>query len=151
MSGTLSAEDLLEIRQTLALFPHAFDDKDDDALALVFAQDAVIELTRGGGSLKRGIEEIRAFARSLGDDAPDHHTLDTVVLVDEHGVVRARSRYLAVLSDQSVHNGEYLDTLVETPGGWRISHRISVPRYPRGEQVALAQDVRDAWHPRASR
>ena len=141
----LSAGDLARIRQTLAAFAHVFDNQDVDLLHLVFTEDGVIELTRGAGSVKRGLAEIAAFATSLPVGGLDHQTLDTVVFVGDDGVVRARSRYLAILADQSIHNGDYLDELVRTEAGWRIARRISVPRIPRGEQVALSEGDRAAW------
>ncbi|HEV2634431.1 MAG TPA: nuclear transport factor 2 family protein [Actinocrinis sp.] len=146
MSDRPDPADLAEIHQVLALFPHVFDTKDEHGLGLVFSADAEIELTRGAGSVKRGLAEIRAFAQAIADDSLDHHTLNTVVFVDDAGVVRARSRYLAILADQSVHNGDYYDTLVHTPDGWRIRQRISVPRFPQGGQVPPSPDAVDAWH-----
>jgi hypothetical protein len=142
---TLPSSELAGIRQTLAAFAHVFDNRELDLFDLVFTEDAVIELTRGAGSAKRGLEAIRAFAASLPEGGLDHHTLDTVVFVGEDGPVRARSRYLALLSDQSVHNGDYLDEFARTPAGWRIARRISVPRIPRGEQVPLSEEDRRAW------
>ncbi len=139
------AAELAEIRQTLAAYAHIFDDHDLDRFDLVFTEDVVIEMTRGAGVVTRGLAQIRAFAASLPEGGLDHHTLDTVVFVGEDGLVRARSRYLALLADQSVHNGEYLDVLVRTPAGWRIARRISVPRIPHGVQVPLSEEDRRAW------
>ncbi|WP_155354280.1 nuclear transport factor 2 family protein [Acrocarpospora macrocephala] len=130
----LSPEDVGNIRQTLALFAHVFDNKEVADLGLVFTEDAVIELTRGAGRTIEGLAAIGELAVGLGADAPDHHTLDTHVSVDADGTVRARSRYLAILPDGSVHNGDYLDVLERTPGGWRIGRRVSVPRYPRAAE-----------------
>jgi SnoaL-like domain len=145
---TLPPSELAGIGQTLAAFAHVFDDHELDLFDLVFTEDAVIELTRGAGSVKRGLAAIRSFAASLPEGGLDHHTLDTVVFVGEDGIVRARSRYLALLSDQSVHNGEYLDELAHTPAGWRITRRIAVPRIPHGERVPLSEADRRAWRPR---
>jgi hypothetical protein len=150
VSRRLTPGDLAAIGQVVALFPHAFARGGSDALAAVFTPDAVIELTRGPGALKVGLAAISEFAAALAGDGPEHHTLDTVAFVGDYGVVRARSRYLALLPDQSVHNGDYLDTFVDTPGGWRISRRISVPRFPRGEQRTLPQETLDAWSPVAA-
>ncbi|WP_157252970.1 nuclear transport factor 2 family protein [Nonomuraea typhae] len=126
----LSRDDISDIRGTLAMFSHAFDNKDLEALSRVFAEDGVLELTKGAGRVIGGLRAIGEFAIALGADAPDHHTLDTHVYVAE-GVVRARSRYLAILPDGSVHNGDYLDELRQTPDGWRIGRRVSIPRFPR--------------------
>lgn len=125
----LPLADIAEIRQLLALFAHVFDNGEADALDQVFAEDGTIELA-GNSRVFHGLAAIREFNLSLGPQSPDHHTLDTVLTVDPDGTVRARSRYLAVLADGSVHNGDYLDVIVRTPKGWRIGHRRSVPRYP---------------------
>lgn len=127
----LSFHDVADIRATLALFAHVFDNKEVAELGRVFTPDAVIELTRGPGRVISGLPAIGEFAVGLGSGSPDHHTLDTHVFVDAEGAVRARSRYLAVLPDGSVHNGDYLDVLARTPDGWRIQRRVSVPRYPQ--------------------
>jgi hypothetical protein len=126
----LTPADLTGIRETLALFSHVFDNEEIADLDRVFTDDAVIELTRGTGRTVRGLTAIGEFARSLGPHPPNHHTLDSHIFVDDDGVVRTRSRYLAILPDGSLHNGDYLDILRRTPQGWRIGHRISIPRYP---------------------
>ncbi|MCD0449833.1 nuclear transport factor 2 family protein [Actinocorallia sp. API 0066] len=139
--------DRLEITQVLALFTHAFDNADVVDLPLVFTPDAVIELRRTGRSVV-GIQAIAAFAQSLRGHAPDHHTLDTVLLPDGPGRVRARSRYIALLPDGAVHNGDFLDVLVLTARGWRIEHRTAVPRYPLGEPlVPLPEGYITPWLP----
>lgn len=146
MTDRPTAGDLAEIHQVLGLFPHVFDPKDLDALGLVFTEDAVIELTLNAGSQWRGLDRIRQLAAGIADDSLDHQTLNTFVFVDEEGTVRARSRYIAVLADRSVHNGDYFDVLVRTENGWRISQRISVPHFPLGERVAPSPDALDAWN-----
>ncbi|MCX4745006.1 nuclear transport factor 2 family protein [Kitasatospora sp. NBC_01287] len=118
-----------EIRRLLALFSHAFDNADAELIAEVFAPDGTIELARTGARFE-GLAAIQAFSRDLGATSPDHHTLDTVLTPQPDGTVRARSRYLAILADGSVHNGDYFDVLVRTDQGWRIAERRSVPRYP---------------------
>lgn len=127
----LSYEDVSDIRALLALFSHVFDNRETGDLHRVFTEDAVIELRRGAGRLVEGLPAIAEFSVVLGPDGPDHQTLDSHIFVDDDGTVRARSRYLAILLDGSVHNGDYLDELARTPEGWRISRRVSVPRYPR--------------------
>ncbi|MET8161908.1 nuclear transport factor 2 family protein [Sphaerisporangium sp. NPDC005289] len=127
----MSLEDVSDIRGTLALFSHVFDNQEVGELHRVFTEDAAIEMTRGAGRVVQGLPAIAEFSLVLGPDGPDHQTLDSHVFVDEAGAVRARSRYLAILQDGSVHNGEYLDLLERTPDGWRISRRVSIPRFPR--------------------
>ncbi|MER5867398.1 nuclear transport factor 2 family protein [Kitasatospora sp. NPDC002040] len=129
MTDHLSLDDAEQLRQLLARFSHAFDNADAEALGTVFAADGVIELARTGAVFK-GLEAIRAFSSDLGPESPDHQTVDTAFQLDQDGVVRGRSRYLVLLADGKVHNGEYLDVYVKTPDGWRIASRRSVPRYP---------------------
>ncbi len=129
MATELTTDQISDIRILFARFAHVFDNAEVDALDQVFTEDGAIELARTG-TVFRGLDAIRTFNRGLGEQSPDHHTLDTVLSVDEDGTVRGRSRYLAVLPDGSVHNGDYLDVLVRTERGWRIAYRRSVPRYP---------------------
>ncbi|MER7708696.1 nuclear transport factor 2 family protein [Kitasatospora sp. NPDC097605] len=129
MTTELTPTDAEQLRQLLARFSHAFDNADDEALGTVFAADGVIELARTG-AVFTGLAQIRTFARELGAESPDHQTLDSVLTPEADGTVRGRSRYLVLLADGGVHNGEYHDRYVRTPDGWRIAHRRSVPRYP---------------------
>ncbi len=149
MTTKLSAADIAEIGQTLALFSHVCDNRQDDALGLVFTEDVVFEFARSGRTL-RGLGEVREFLRAVPPDAPNHQTQDTAVLVDEDGTVRALSRYLAILVDGSVTNGDYEDVLVRLDAGWRIRSRRSVHRYPReaGEQASTRGE---AWLPSLER
>ncbi|QMU77010.1 nuclear transport factor 2 family protein [Streptacidiphilus sp. PB12-B1b] len=130
MTAELTVQDREEIRQLLAHFAHVFDNGRRDALDQVFTEDGSIELVREQSRFFHGLDAIREFNERLGERSPDHHTLDTVLTVDPDGTVRGHSRYLAMLADGSVHNGDYLDVLVRTPQGWRIRQRRSVPRYP---------------------
>lgn len=142
----LTAADQAEIRQVLALFAHVYDNLAEDALDAFFTNDVVVEIGAGAGRTVRGIDEARAFRHELGPDSPDHQTVDIVLLTDPDGTVRARSRYLAILADGTVTNGDYLDVLTRTPRGWRISHRRTVPRYPRQAAVASPpSEVAGPW------
>ncbi len=149
MSVLLTAADVAEIHHTLAEFAHVFDNDDIDGLDRVFTNDAVIENTIGNGYTIDGLPSARLFTGRRGADTPDHQTLDTVLLVDSEGIVRARSRYIATLIDGSVHGGDYYDILESTPRGWRIRYRISVPRYPILESRTLSDEFAEAWRPTA--
>jgi hypothetical protein len=147
MTAAPSVDDHVQIQQLFALFAHVFDNRELRDLDLVFTKDAVIELTKGAGREFVGLDAIAEFVDSLSPEAPDHHTLDTALFAGADGTVRARSRYLAVLVDGSVHNGDFFDELVRTPEGWRIRRRVSVPRFPLGEQVPVPSERLDAWRP----
>ncbi|GAB2825432.1 hypothetical protein GCM10022221_24400 [Actinocorallia aurea] len=145
MTAPLRYADRLEILQVLALFAHVFDNAETEGLGLVFTKDAVVEMRRSGREVA-GLDAIAEFTQALAGGAPDHHTLDTVLIAETPGRVRARSRYLAVLPDGSVHNGEFLDILLLTDQGWRIARRVSVPRYPLGEPIVpLPDGFIDPW------
>lgn len=45
------------------------------------------------------------------------------VPVAPDGTARAWSKYVIVRTDGTAGSGDYLDTLVRTPDGWRISRR----------------------------
>ena len=130
MATELTTHDIEEIRQLLARFAHVFDNGEREQLDQVFTEDGIIELVRSESRFFHGLDAIKNFNKALGPQSPDHHTLDTVLTVDPDGTVRGRSRYLALLADGSIHNGDYLDVLRRTPEGWRIALRRSVPRYP---------------------
>ncbi|MFI6581781.1 nuclear transport factor 2 family protein [Embleya sp. NPDC050493] len=146
---TLRAEDVAEIHDTLALFAHVFDNDDIAELGRVFTEDAVIENTIGSGYTIDGLASARQFTGRRSPDTPDHQTLDTVLLVDASGTVRARSRYIATLIDGEVHGGDYYDILEHTARGWRIRYRVSVPRHPILDRIDLPAQFADAWRPTA--
>ncbi|CCH32012.1 nuclear transport factor 2 family protein [Actinosynnema sp. NPDC047251] len=150
MSAAPTREEIAAVDQVCALFPHVFDNRDLDRFPLVFTEDAVIRLTMGTGREVRGLDAIREFAVAIGPDRVDHHTLDSVVTRapdDPPDVLRVRSRYLAVLADGGVTNGDYLDEFHRTWAGWRIALRISVPRFPRGPVVPVPDEVLARWLP----
>jgi hypothetical protein len=68
---------------------------------------------------------------------------------------RTLSRALRALNAEDL--AEIAQTLALFPhafdnaDGWRIRHRISIPRYPRGPKVVLPQGKLDAWKPKAPR
>ncbi|WP_101896993.1 nuclear transport factor 2 family protein [Embleya scabrispora] len=145
----LSAADVAEIHDTLAQFAHVFDNDEVADLHRVFTDNAVIENTIGAGYTIEGIASARQFTGRRSPDTPDHQTLDTVLLVDAGGTVRARSRYIATLIDGEVHGGDYYDILERTPRGWRIRYRVSVPRHPILDAVELPAEFAEAWRPTA--
>ncbi len=147
--------DRAEIQQLFALFSHVFDNGDLENLDLVFTKDAVIDL-RSTGREYIGLDVIADFVTALakGGEAPDHHTVDTVLLPGppgEEGAARARSRYLAITRDGSVYHGDYLDDLRLTDDGWRIARRVSVPRRSPQGPVRLPDGFLDPWSPDRTR
>ena len=82
-------------------------------------------------------------SRSKSAAAPDHFTVNTALSTRDDGSVLARSRYIGINRDSRLTSGEFLDVLVRTAQGWRISYRRSGPRTPRpaGAGVPTGQAV----------
>ncbi|WP_261556410.1 nuclear transport factor 2 family protein [Frankia tisae] len=146
MTGVLPRDDALAIQEILALFAHVFDNNDVAGLGLVFTSDVRVDIGLGPSRTYRGLAEFADYVRSRSAAEPDHHTVNTSLLPQEDGSVRARSRYLGVNLEGRLTSGEFLDVLVCTPRGWRISYRRSVPRTPRpaGTGVPVSQ-VLEPW------
>jgi hypothetical protein len=148
MTETLTAADVVELRQLLAMFIHVFDNADAESMELVFTKDGRYESTIGRRFFLENRDEIQEFTSRFTVGTLDHHTLDMIVFVDAEGTVRVRSRYVAVMGDGSIHNGDYFDVVVRTPDGWRISYRLSLPRIPPLDRAELPPGYLDAWIPR---
>ncbi len=131
MAKELSAADLAEIHQTLALFAHVFDNNDTDGLGLVFTDDVTVDIGLGPSRSYRGIGEFAEYVQVKTSMAPDHHTVNTAVLVDDDGTVRTRSRYIGINPEGRLTSGEFLDVFRRTEAGWRISYRRTIARSPR--------------------
>ncbi len=152
MSRKLTAADVAEIHQTVALVAHVYDDVEVNALDLVFTEDVEVALGYGEGVTLHGLAAVRELFSQRRPDGPDHQTVNTVILTDPDGPVRTHSRYIALRSDGTTTNGDYLGILVPTPRGWRISYFRSVPRYPRVEGAGPpATAITDEWRPTADR
>lgn len=129
--AALTAADIAGIHQAIALFAHVFDNDDLDALPLVFTADFT-SAHHASGTVVTGLEAGRAYLARRPSTTPDHQTVNTVVLAGPDGIVRARSRFLAVTDSGEVHNGDYLDVLERaSDGGWRIAYRRILPRFPK--------------------
>lgn len=147
-SPTLSATDHAEILQTLTRLAHAFDNNLVDSLGLIFTADVQVELGQVDGGESQGLDAIRELLTARPDVAPDHQTVGTVLLVGPDGTVRARSRYVATHPDGSTTSGDYLDVLIRTADGWRISFFRSVLRYPADPAgVPRPTGITDEWIP----
>ncbi|AEH09988.1 MULTISPECIES: nuclear transport factor 2 family protein [Protofrankia] len=152
MSRKLSAADVAEIHQTIALIAHVYDSRELDALPLIFTDDVEIELGYGEGVHLRGIDAARELFDQRQPDGADHQTVNTLILTDADGTVRTHSRYIALRSDGTTTNGDYLSVVVHTERGWRIAYFRSVLRYPlEPEAGPRPTAVTDEWRPTADR
>jgi ketosteroid isomerase-like protein len=128
MALALPIADVVEITQTLARYGHVVDNGDVDALDQVFTDDAEMYPAHPGMAPIAGLAALRATIASIPQ--PNHNTLPPTISVDADGTVRAVSRYLQLRPDGGVVNGEYLDVVVPTAAGWRVSSRRVLRRYP---------------------
>lgn len=119
----LNVADRLEIHELPGRYGDAIDDRDWPALDRVFTQDAVFDLTGVGARVCRGLDDIKAFMESEAAHPRTHLMTNVYVDVDASGV-HLRSRIVAMLREGRVGTASYYDTLVRTPEGWRISHRV---------------------------
>lgn len=110
-------EDAREILDVLARYAQVIDNGDWDRLATVFTPDAVF-----GRDRVRGLDAIVAAVGSVTPYHP-HHTTNSLLGLAPDGTVRAWSKYVIVRTDGTAGSGDYLDTVVRTPQGWRIARR----------------------------
>jgi hypothetical protein len=123
----LSARDGYAILDVLARYADVIDNADWGRLGTVFTPDVSF---RGSRSAVRGWAGIAEMIGAVRPYHP-HHTTDTLLGARIDGTVRAWSKYFIVRDDDSAGSGDYLDTLVRTPRGWRIHDR----RISRGDRA----------------
>ena len=115
----VSGADASQILEVLARYAQVIDNRDWVYADLVFAPD--VRLGRAP-ALSAGVGPLRA----LIGDAPathGHNTTDVILDARPDGTVRAWSKFYIVRGDGTVGSGDYQDTLVRTPAGWRIADR----------------------------
>ncbi len=138
--GELTVADRLEIHELPGRYGDAIDDRNWPALDRVFTSDAVFDLTGVGSRVCTGLDDIKAFMESEAAHPRTHLMTNVYVDVDDDGVVQLRSRIVAMLREGRMGTASYYDTLVRTPDGWRISHRVcsSRRRHKREAEVDRA-------------
>jgi 3-phenylpropionate/cinnamic acid dioxygenase small subunit len=136
-TGTISADDRLEILERLALYGMLIDDRDWDGLRHMFTEDAVFDVSDVGLPPVNGLPAIRKMMESVQHPLA-HLITNAVVESAEDDTVRTRCRLLGVEQSLSIHVGQYRDVFVRTPEGWRIRNR-SFTSHPEGSiRAALA-------------
>lgn len=131
----ITVEDRVAIHDVIALHGHVADDRAWDRLGEVFADDVVFDVTDYGYGTLHGLQAMQDLAHGTRDDADQplgHHVTNIVVVGQDGGQVRARSKALAVAADGTSGSAVYEDVLRREPQGWRISHRKVIAR--RGKQ-----------------
>lgn len=127
----ITVEDRVAIHEVIALHGHVVDDRDWDRLGEVFADDVVFDLTDYGYGTLHGMQAMQDLVRGNRDDATQplgHHVTNTVIVSQDGGRVRARSKALAVAGDGTTGSAVYEDVLRRDAQGWRISYRKVIAR-----------------------
>lgn len=126
----LQAVALIEVQQLLAEYAYAIDAREFDRLDAVFTTDAVIDYSATGG-IRGSLAAIKPWlAEALRDFPLSQHLLGLPLIRLEADRGTART----MLFNPMLHaaaGGErlffvgatYIDDLVRTVQGWRISHR----------------------------
>ncbi|WP_448624263.1 nuclear transport factor 2 family protein [Geodermatophilus sp. URMC 64] len=123
----LDAYDLMMIHQLLGYYGHVVDDKDWERFDELFTPDATLDYTAAGApAVYHGVEEIRAFFRSV--DHPSAHHVVNIVVTERDGQVRVRSKFFAPYTRETHtpkrwKGGTYDDVVVSTDAGWRFAFR----------------------------
>lgn len=117
----LSPDDHAEIQQVLADYGHVVDEHDWDRAEDVFTPDVIFETGGPGGRVLRGITELMATFR--GRNMYAHVNTNTTLRAEQDGTVTAHSKFIGFPNEGQPVTGDYYDTLVQTPAGWRLAQR----------------------------
>lgn len=139
----VTAEDAVQIHETLARYAHCIDNRDWDRLHLIFTADARFGAP---GNYTRSRDDIPGRIEQVAPYHP-HYTTDTVIArlpATSNGreCARSWSKYLIVRHDGSLASGDYLDEWIRTEQGWRINQR-RVSRSQRWENDPGGASQRD--------
>lgn len=132
----MTTDDRLEIHNVIARYGHVVD-RHPDEFATVFTADVEFDMRPSGGPVAQGIDGI--LLRFTGSATPpqpmpddrvrawlSHHTTNIEITAAEDGTAQARSKFIRIAPD-GVRAGTYVDDLVSTESGWRISRRVVLP------------------------
>jgi hypothetical protein len=125
----LDTHDLVAIQQLMAHYGHLVDARAFPRLSEIFAIDGAFDVTAHQAGRHEGLSAVIAFFERANHPAAHHST--NLYVYEEDGQVRACSKYAVPAPDGRMFGGDYLDTLVRTPHGWRIRERIVTARWPK--------------------
>ena len=137
---TLSAQEIfdrMEIEQVLARYCHAIDQRDWDAYRAVYTEDAVIDdVSAGPGN---SVDDMVGFlSRALARVVMIQHAISTALIEIRGDRASARTVcHCPVVLERGDGGSEmffqglwYVDELVRTPAGWKISKRVERDYFP---------------------
>ncbi|MGI9155295.1 MAG: nuclear transport factor 2 family protein [Marmoricola sp.] len=120
----LTSEGWLAIGDLVASHGQLFDDGELDRLDELFTADVVYDASDFGQEPMNGIAAIRSAALALGDRNPvAHHVTNIVIKPVDGDTASVRSKGSGVTSDAKIGSVTYIDAVIRTATGWRISHR----------------------------
>ena len=100
-----------------------------DRLDELFTDDFVYDLDALGYGCLEGANALIEASTALGDDNPlGHHVTNSLVIAEEDGLVRVRSKGIGIGADGASGTVIYEDLIRKTPSGWRIARRAVIPR-----------------------
>ncbi|MBL7489364.1 nuclear transport factor 2 family protein [Frankia sp. AgB1.9] len=103
-----------EVCDLLARHPHLFDNLALAAVPGAYTADAVM----GEAPLAQVVGGL-PFGRVMFP----HHTTDVAVHRVDDDTLRVWAKYFVIRGDGTAGSGDYQDTVVRTPLGWRIAER----------------------------
>lgn len=118
-----TTDDIVEINQVLALLGHIMDSRAYHRLSEVMTPDAFYDCTIFGFGTATAFD---AIAELMGRDghAIAHHCTNVYVHEGQGDSIGALSKGLGVLKDGGVASITFVDTLLKTGAGWRISSHV---------------------------
>lgn len=127
----LSIEDKLAIHDLISLYGHIVDNREFSRTHELFTDDAVYDISDFNAGVHIGWPAVARLWRDLEGQHPiAHHATNVLVSQDDDGTVRVLSKAIGILGDLSAGSAIYKDIVVKTPAGWRMSHRVAIPRSP---------------------
>src|SRR5581483_3679890 len=132
MLSLAEISDRLEIQQLMVTYSNAIDRRDFDRLDAVFTPDAYIDY-RAMGGIDGRYPQVKAWLRPALQSFPHYyHLIANTEVVLEADSATARTVCFNPMEVPLPQGGTqvmflglwYLDKLIRTPEGWRISERV---------------------------
>ena len=130
--GADAKRDEREIEELMIRYAWMVDQRKWELQDSVFAEDATIDYTSTGGRKGPYRETLRWLDRALEPWPTNLHFITNLSIEVSGDRARSRCYFLAPMArakpdgtqEVITNAGYYLDALVRTPGGWRISERV---------------------------
>ena len=149
MMSLAEISDRLEIQQLMAIYSNAIDRRDYDRLDGVFTPDAYIDY-RAMGGIEGRYPQVKAWLGPALQYFPQYyHLIANTEVILAGDTATARTVCFNPMEVPLPQGGSqvmflglwYLDKLIRTPAGWRISERVEEACYrhnvPAHVQAAL--------------